>query len=93
MDIYKGLEVQLHAFLTLALMKMNGHLLSQEESPMYPFNRRFGGSQRLPGPFAENNNIWSLPITEPQITDNGIKTMSTNNAVEHSITTTKLPGS
>jgi hypothetical protein len=61
---------------------------------MYPFHRRFGGSQRLPGPFAENtNNIWSMPIIVPQITDNGIKIMCMNYAVEHSITTTNLPGS
>jgi hypothetical protein len=59
---------------------------------MYPFHRRFGGSQWLPGPFAENN-IWSLPIIEPPITDNGIKIMCMNYAVEHSISTINLPGS
>ena len=74
-------------------MKVNGHFLPQDKSPMYPFHRRFGGSQRLPGPFAENNNIWSLPIIKPQMTDNRIKIMCMNYAVEHSVTTTKLPGS
>jgi hypothetical protein len=74
-------------------MKVNGHLSSEEKSPMYTFHRRFGGSQRLPRPFAENNNICSLPIIEPQTTDNRIKIMCTNYVVEHSITTTNIPGS
>jgi hypothetical protein len=37
---------------------------------MYPFHRRVGGSQRLSGPFAENNNIWSLfEVSHPRCVD------------------------
>jgi hypothetical protein len=47
--IYRGMEVCLHAFLTLALINVSGQLYLQEKSPWYLLDRRLGRPQSQSG--------------------------------------------
>jgi hypothetical protein len=63
--LVRGVEVQLHSFLTLALEagewpdSRPGHFAPGKE-PRYPFNRRLGGLQSRSGYFGCGKNIFIL---------------------------------
>jgi len=71
---YRGVEVQFHSFLTLALdvaewsTSHPGHL-TLDKKPQYPLKRRLGGFQSESGQFREGKKnkikLMALPAFEP----------------------------
>jgi hypothetical protein len=70
MKLYWGLEIYLHAFLTLVLdggewsASRTGHF-TPRESPWYPLDRRFGGPSNRSGRGGKEKNSQPLPGIEP----------------------------
>jgi hypothetical protein len=68
MQTYGGVEVYIHAFLTLTLGRcewsasLPGHFAPLERFPRYPMDRRLGGHQILCG--SNGEEIISLPLRE-----------------------------
>jgi hypothetical protein len=58
MKTYRGVDVEIHIFLTSALVGVSGQLhapaaLPLGKSPRYPFYRRLGGPQSRSGQYGE----------------------------------------
>jgi hypothetical protein len=75
MKTYWGVEVHLHAFLTLTLdggerpASRPGRFTPRERAPWYPLDRRLGGPQSQSGHDVEEKNSQPLPGFEPRSSD------------------------
>jgi hypothetical protein len=58
-----GMEVQLHAFLTLAIDVGERCVISTEKDPLYPVDRRLGMYQIRSGPKSEEKHTRTCPVT------------------------------
>jgi hypothetical protein len=71
MKAYWGMELKLHAFLTLALdggeWPASRPLYPQRQSPWYPLDKELGGPQSRSGHGGKAKNSQTLPGLEPPI--------------------------
>jgi hypothetical protein len=65
-NTYGGLEVQLHAFLNLAV-HLGDWSAPQEKSPRYPLDRCLGGAQRRPGGCGEKQSLSTAGNRTPTV--------------------------